>query len=90
MVIVFVWYYCKEYYRHCSKCKAPKDSSKKIDIWTLPNILIIHLKRFKFTRHKRGKIRSVVNFPIRDLNISNYLSHSQKDKPLYDLFAISV
>ena len=81
---------CVNLYRHCSKCKAPKDSSKKIDIWTLPNILIIHLKRFKFTRHKRGKIRSVVNVPIRDLNVSDYLSHSIKDKSRYDLFAISV
>jgi len=74
---------------HCPKCKGPKDSSKKIDIWTLPNILIIHLKRFKFTRSQRGKIRTVVNFPIREFNLSNYLGHKQRDKPIYDLFAVS-
>jgi ubiquitin carboxyl-terminal hydrolase 8 len=74
---------------HCPKCKAPKDSSKKIDIWTLPNILIIHLKRFKFTREKKGKIRTVVSFPLREFNLSNYLGHKLRDKPIYDLFAIS-
>lgn len=56
----------------------------------MPNILIIHLKRFKFTRQKRGKIRSVIHFPVEDLDLSQYLGHPQKAKPVYDLFAISV
>lgn len=77
-------------YRHCPKCKGPKDSSKKIEIWNVPNILIIHLKRFKFTRTKRGKIRSVVDFPVTDLDLSSYLEQPQRDKPIYALFAVSV
>jgi ubiquitin carboxyl-terminal hydrolase 8 len=74
---------------HCPKCKDFKDSSKKIDIWTLPNILIIHLKRFMFTRHKRGKIRTLIDFPLKDLDLSKFLGSKQKTKPTYDLFAIS-
>ena len=32
---------------YCSKCKEHVDATKKIDLWTLPPILIVHLKRFK-------------------------------------------
>lgn len=30
----------------CPQCRSPQESVKKIDLWSLPNILIIHLKRF--------------------------------------------
>lgn len=30
----------------CEKCKVKVDAIKKIDLWKLPTILIIHLKRF--------------------------------------------
>lgn len=29
----------------CTKCKSHTRSTKKIDLWKTPNILIIHLKR---------------------------------------------
>lgn len=30
----------------CPRCKCFQRASKKIDIWKLPSILIVHLKRF--------------------------------------------
>jgi len=74
---------------YCPKCKDIKESTKKIEIWKLPNILIIHFKRFKFTRHKRCKIRSCINFPIYDFDLTNIVASKQRDVPIYDLFAIS-
>mmetsp|Transcript_20295 Transcript_20295/g.17541 ORF Transcript_20295/g.17541 Transcript_20295/m.17541 type:complete len:98 (+) Transcript_20295:580-873(+) len=65
----------KEEQWRCPKCKDFKDSAKKIDIWTVPNILIIHLKRFKFTKHKRAKIRSLVDFPLTSLDLSDYCTY---------------
>jgi hypothetical protein len=62
----------------------------KLDLWKAPNILILHLKRFRYTREKRGKIRTPVRFPIVDLDLSRFVSSEQKTKPLYDLFAICV
>ena len=35
---------------YCNKCKAHKRAEKKIDLWSVPDILIIHLKRFSYTR----------------------------------------
>ncbi len=37
----------KENQWYCSKCKEHVDATKKFDLWTLPPILIVHLKRFK-------------------------------------------
>lgn len=74
----------------CPKCKKLRESTKKIDLWKLPNILIIHLKRFKFTKNKRCKLTNFVDFPIKDFDLSSLTSGKQRDKPIYDLFAICV
>merc|ERR1712183_712930 len=31
----------------CSRCKKRVDATKKIDIWKLPPVLVVHLKRFE-------------------------------------------
>lgn len=74
----------------CPNCKSFQDSSKKIDIWKCPNILVVHLKRFKYTRHKRGKIRTLIKSPLVNFNLENLIAGKQKEPPLFDLFAICV
>jgi len=75
---------------YCSKCKDFRQASKKFDIWTLPAILIIHMKRFSYTRLWRDKISTLVDFPIDGLDMSPYVvSKEQKDNAIYDLFAVS-
>ena len=74
---------------HCPRCKTAVESTKKLDIWKLPNILIIHLKRFEFTRERQRKIRTFVDFPYKDLNLQSVVAGVQRDKPMYDLYAVS-
>lgn len=54
----------------CSKCKKHQESTKKIDLWELPNILVVHLKRFMFTRNKRCKLRSFIQFSLNNFDLS--------------------
>ena len=35
----------------CPKCKEKVDATKKIDLWKLPPVLVVHLKRFEFDSH---------------------------------------
>jgi hypothetical protein len=57
----------------------------------LPAILIIHLKRFDFTRSLKGrKLDNLIEFPLEGLNLSPFVSSVQKEDPVYDLFAIAV
>ena len=36
---------------YCPTCKKPQQAMKKIDIWSLPSILVISLKRFSLNRY---------------------------------------
>ena len=76
---------------YCGSCKTHVRASKKIDLWKLPDILIIHLKRFQYTRGYRNKIESVIDFPIdADLDMSEFLpSGADKSNTKYSLFGIS-
>eukprot|EP00347_Sterkiella_histriomuscorum_P013480 403364554 len=75
---------------YCEQCKKHQPATKKIDIWKLPSILIICLKRFKFLgRNKYLKINEQVSFPMNNLDLSPYISSPQREKPIYDLFSVA-
>ncbi len=44
-----------------------------MDIWRLPPILVIQLKRFQYTDYSRMKLRNPVNFPINGLDVSPWI-----------------
>ncbi|KAJ8916678.1 hypothetical protein NQ315_000323 [Exocentrus adspersus] len=59
---------------HCSSCQEKQPATKKLQIWRLPPILIIHLKRFDFANNKWVKTQKVVNFPFKDFDPTAYLA----------------
>lgn len=76
--------------RYCPSCKRPRQASKKLDLWRLPEILVVHLKRFSYSRIIKNKLETYVDFPVEDFDLSTYMSH--KDSHLcnrYTLYAIS-
>uniref|UniRef100_A0A672I295 Ubiquitin carboxyl-terminal hydrolase n=1 Tax=Salarias fasciatus TaxID=181472 RepID=A0A672I295_SALFA len=78
---------------YCPECKKHQLATKKLDLWSLPEVLIIHLKRFSYTKSTREKLDSMVDFPLRDLDLSSFLlrkSVSSSEPPSrYDLIAVS-
>jgi ubiquitin carboxyl-terminal hydrolase 4/11/15 len=81
---------------YCSNCKTHVQASKKIDLWSMPEVLIVHLKRFQYARGFRNKIESTIEFPCADdevLDISEFMppgALAVHDKSLkYRLFGIS-
>ena len=73
----------------CPKCKQNIAANNKIELYQLPNILIIQLKRFE----KGQKMKTFIDFPLEDLDISQFLSKSSPNISQqlinYDLFAVS-
>ena len=71
----------------CDKCLSTT-CNKSTSVWTLPNHLIIHLKRFQ---NNGEKVSSAVDFPIEDLNLTKYMSNDKKDPNnyIYTLYAIN-
>jgi ubiquitin carboxyl-terminal hydrolase 4/11/15 len=49
---------------YCPACKKHQQATKKFDLWTLPEVLVIHLKRFSYNRYWRDKIDTLIEFPI--------------------------
>jgi len=76
---------------YCRECKKHQCASKKFDVYSLPDTLIIHLKRFKFDEHSRSKIETMVDFPIKNLNMKRWLSDKNVEERncIFDLFAVS-
>ncbi|OWM69055.1 ubiquitin carboxyl-terminal hydrolase 8 [Punica granatum] len=74
----------------CPRCKEHRQASKKLDLWRLPEILVIHLKRFSYSRYLKNKLETYVDFPIDDLDLSTYVaSKNIHQSSRYTLYAIS-
>uniref|UniRef100_H2ZMQ3 Ubiquitin carboxyl-terminal hydrolase n=1 Tax=Ciona savignyi TaxID=51511 RepID=H2ZMQ3_CIOSA len=79
---------------YCSHCKKHQQATKKFDLWMLPPVLVIHLKRFSYTRYSRDKLDTLVHFPTRDLDLSDFIVNPQKTswpkgQRCYNLIAVS-
>ncbi|XP_070594888.1 ubiquitin carboxyl-terminal hydrolase 4 isoform X2 [Erythrolamprus reginae] len=74
---------------YCPNCKKHQQATKKFDLWSLPRILVVHLKRFSYNRYWRDKLDTVVDFPIRDLNMSEFVCDPAAIPYIYDLIAVS-
>lgn len=63
---------------HCNKCKKGKRAKRCFEFVRLPNILVIHLKRFRFSgtgRYGGGqKLNQKIVFPIKGLNLGNFIN----------------
>jgi len=51
---------------YCSVCKEHQEGAgKKLDLWRMPEILVVHLKRFAYDSYYGHKIGTAVAFPIK-------------------------
>ncbi|XP_064648474.1 ubiquitin carboxyl-terminal hydrolase 3-like [Lineus longissimus] len=57
----------------CSNCKQKQRSTKKFWIRRLPNVLCLHLKRFRWSTYFRVKVETYVQFPLRGLEMTRYV-----------------
>ena len=73
----------------CPKCKEPRDAEKKMDLWIVPPIFIVHLKRFQQNeKGKRSKIDSLIDFPLENLDLSEFVGKSGSTH-LYNLYGVA-
>jgi len=74
---------------YCPSCKKHQQATKKFDVWSLPNILVIHLKRFSYNKYWRDKIDVLVEFPLKGLDMSEYVLDPACSGTTYDLIGVS-
>lgn len=87
---------------YCSNCKDHVRALKTMELWRLPNILMVHLKRFEFRHgYRRDKLSTFVDFPIEGLDMSKHCAQwtegssppeqlrvNDRVPAVYDLFAV--
>ena len=76
-------------FRFCPSCQKPQQATKKFDLWSLPSILVVSLKRFSFNRYWRDKLDTHVDFPIHGLDMQPYIINKNHGEAVYDLLAVS-
>uniref|UniRef100_A0A0K0FUK1 Ubiquitin carboxyl-terminal hydrolase n=1 Tax=Strongyloides venezuelensis TaxID=75913 RepID=A0A0K0FUK1_STRVS len=74
----------------CPKCDVIRKSTKTQRIWELPEILVIHKKRFAYVNGCCDKNNVYVDFDINDFNVSSFVHEQNVNnvKCLYDLYAV--
>ncbi|XP_070572719.1 ubiquitin carboxyl-terminal hydrolase 32-like isoform X2 [Ptychodera flava] len=59
---------------YCSKCKEHRQATKKLALWRLPPILIVHMKRFQYVNGRWVKSQKIVKFPKKQFDPSRFLA----------------
>ncbi|MGH0140519.1 UNVERIFIED_CONTAM: hypothetical protein FKN15_037253 [Acipenser sinensis] len=57
----------------CPHCKQLQQGSIKLNLWTLPDVLILHLKRFRQEGDRRMKMQNMVKFPLTGLDMTPHV-----------------
>eukprot|EP01129_Flabellula_baltica_P001876 TRINITY_DN1177_c0_g1_i1.p1 TRINITY_DN1177_c0_g1~~TRINITY_DN1177_c0_g1_i1.p1 ORF type:complete len:1153 (+),score=294.55 TRINITY_DN1177_c0_g1_i1:62-3520(+) len=74
---------------YCSDCEELREAFKKFDIWKLPEVLIVQLKRFVWIgTHTGRKNNDYVQFPMFGLNLDDYLINEDEKGVRYNLIGV--
>jgi len=79
----------------CPRCCRRVNAHKRLTLWKLPLLLLVHLKRFRFEASASGgvprasKIEGEVSVPLQRLDLNSVMAETSPQRvPLkYDLFA---
>ena len=69
--------------------KILKEQKKKMELFYLPKLFIICLKRFSGSNSYWGKNDALVDFPINNMDMKDFVCGPDKEYSKYDLFAVS-
>lgn len=81
----------KKTHTHVPLLTRHREATKKLDLFKMPKVLVIHLKRFSYAnRIWRDKIDAMIDYPLSGLDLTKYALGPQNEPAIYDLFAVSV
>jgi uncharacterized UBP type Zn finger protein len=62
---------------YCINCKDHVKAHQQKEIWSAPNVLVLHLKRFSFPDgHARQKMETSVDFPLDNFDVGRWCQAS--------------
>lgn len=76
----------------CDVCRKKTTAYKRLKIHRLPDVLILHIKRFRSKASGADKVSSDLSYPLEGLDLHPYLSPESphlNEACIYDLYAVS-
>jgi len=74
----------------CERCKCRRESTKTIRVQVLPDVLVLHLKRFRQVGFRRSKSTADVTFPLDTLEMAGVCDDAALGQgSTYALYAVS-
>ncbi|GAA6010099.1 hypothetical protein JCM10207_007558 [Rhodosporidiobolus poonsookiae] len=67
---------------YCGSCKDFKQATKKVELWKVPDVLVVALKRFSSSRYSRDKLDDLVDFPLEGLDLEPFVEGDRVEKRL--------
>ena len=62
----------------CPHCKCEREATKRITLTRLPQVLVIHFKRFSASKTESArKVHTPIDFPLHGLNMGPYMASTQ-------------
>ena len=61
----------------CPSCKKEVEASRKLQLYTMPEVFVVQLKRFKRMNDFTEKIETMVEFPVEGWDLSGYVHQPQ-------------
>ena len=76
---------------YCNACKLHRKGLMQASLFRLPDILILHIKRFSMNARRKEKIKTMIHFPLVSLDMCPYISPESSESSadcIYDLYAV--
>lgn len=69
---------------YCSSCKSQQSAKKRLAIWKLPPILLVHFKRFQYVANRWAKSTKMVTFTKSSTNFGPFVAsiHEEPVEPV--------
>ena len=65
----------------CPQCNKKREVVKKLGVWSVPDVLVVHLKRFRQSSRSTNKLETMVNFPMDGFDMSPNMARAPDAVP---------
>merc|ERR1719283_169562 len=62
----------------CPQCNKKREVVKKLGVWSIPDVLVIHLKRFRHSTRSSNKLDTMVEFPLEGFDMTPNMARTQE------------
>ncbi len=62
----------------CPSCNRKQEVVKRMGLWSVPDVLVVHLKRFRQSSSSTNKLSTMVEFPLEGFDMAPNVSRSAK------------